>query len=153
MHGINIMSFNIFARTHIQTLTRPYLHHLLRNVFKNSLHIFSFNFSLLSISLPLSLSLSLFLSISAFHYAFRSAEQSLLYDNNMYHEECLRCNACAINLTGVNQKRARRFKNQILCDLHFAGLCRIRQYFISLTFDISNSIFLNHNSLLPFSQM
>lgn len=50
------------------------------------------------------------------------SEQSLLYDNNMYHEECLRCNACAINLTGVNQKRARRFKNQILCDLHFAGL-------------------------------
>lgn len=40
----------------------------------------------------------------------------------MYHEECLRCNACAVNLTGVNQKRARRFKNQILCDLHFAGL-------------------------------
>ena len=49
-------------------------------------------------------------------------EQSLLYENNMYHEECLRCNACAVNLTGVNQKRARRFKNQILCDLHFAGL-------------------------------
>lgn len=49
------------------------------------------------------------------------AEPSPLYDNHHYHEECLRCNSCAINLTGVNQKRARRFKNQILCDLHFAG--------------------------------
>lgn len=48
-------------------------------------------------------------------------EPSPLYDNHHYHEECLRCNSCAINLTGVNQKRARRFKNQILCDLHFAG--------------------------------
>lgn len=51
-------------------------------------------------------------------------EPSPLYDNHHYHEECLRCNSCAINLTGVNQKRARRFKNQILCDLHFAGNCR-----------------------------
>ena len=49
------------------------------------------------------------------------SEPSPLYDNHHYHEECLRCNSCAINLTGVNQKRARRFKNQILCDLHFAG--------------------------------
>ncbi|KAG5897568.1 hypothetical protein JTB14_007280 [Gonioctena quinquepunctata] len=51
-----------------------------------------------------------------------SKEPSLLYDNNHYHEECLRCNSCGLNLTGPNQKRARRFKNQILCDLHFADV-------------------------------
>uniref|UniRef100_A0A1B0CWI2 Putative rap1-gtpase-activating protein rap1gap n=1 Tax=Lutzomyia longipalpis TaxID=7200 RepID=A0A1B0CWI2_LUTLO len=44
------------------------------------------------------------------------------YENNHYHEECLRCNSCGINLTGPNQKRARRFKNHILCDLHFADV-------------------------------
>lgn len=49
-------------------------------------------------------------------------EPSPLYDNNHYHEECLRCNSCGLNLTGPNQKRARRFKNQILCDLHFADV-------------------------------
>ena len=27
-----------------------------------------------------------------------------------------------MNLSGPNQKRARRFKNQILCDLHFADM-------------------------------
>ncbi|KAE8743030.1 hypothetical protein FOCC_FOCC011353 [Frankliniella occidentalis] len=47
---------------------------------------------------------------------------SPLYDNNHYHEECLRCNSCGLNLTGPNQKRARRFKNHILCDLHFADV-------------------------------
>jgi len=50
------------------------------------------------------------------------AETSLLYDNKHYHEECLRCNSCGMNLTGPNQKRARRFKNHILCDLHFADV-------------------------------
>lgn len=45
-----------------------------------------------------------------------------MYDNNHYHEECLRCNSCGLNLTGPNQKRARRFKNHILCDLHFADV-------------------------------
>lgn len=50
------------------------------------------------------------------------AEPSPLYDNHHYHEECLRCNSCGLNLTGPNQKRARRFKNQILCDLHFADV-------------------------------
>ncbi|XP_024085249.1 uncharacterized protein LOC106662692, partial [Cimex lectularius] len=50
------------------------------------------------------------------------SQPSPLYDNNHYHEECLRCNSCGLNLTGVNQKRARRFKNQILCDLHFADV-------------------------------
>ncbi|CAG9823058.1 unnamed protein product [Phaedon cochleariae] len=45
-----------------------------------------------------------------------------LYENNHYHEECLRCNSCGLNLTGPSQKRARRFKNQILCDLHFADV-------------------------------
>lgn len=45
-----------------------------------------------------------------------------MYDNNHYHEECLRCNSCGINLSGQNHKRARRFKNQILCDLHFADV-------------------------------
>ncbi|KAK7604405.1 hypothetical protein V9T40_005591 [Parthenolecanium corni] len=49
-------------------------------------------------------------------------DPSPLYDNNHYHEECLRCNSCGLNLTGPNQKRARRFKNQILCDLHFADV-------------------------------
>ncbi|GAB0093891.1 rap1 GTPase-activating protein 1-like [Sergentomyia squamirostris] len=44
------------------------------------------------------------------------------YENNHYHEECLRCNSCGINLSGPNQKRARRFKNHILCDLHFADV-------------------------------
>lgn len=37
-------------------------------------------------------------------------EPSPIYDNNHYHEECLRCNSCGLNLTGPNQKRARRFK-------------------------------------------
>ncbi|XP_053669722.1 uncharacterized protein LOC128720101 [Anopheles nili] len=50
------------------------------------------------------------------------SEPSPLYENNHYHEECLRCNSCGLNLTGPNQKRARRFKNQILCDLHFADV-------------------------------
>ena len=50
------------------------------------------------------------------------AEPSSVYDNNYYHEECLRCNACGVNLTGPSQKRARRFKNQIFCDLHFADV-------------------------------
>jgi len=50
------------------------------------------------------------------------SEPSPLYDNNHYHEECLRCNSCGLNLTGINQKRARRFKNHILCDLHFADV-------------------------------
>ncbi|XP_047492045.1 uncharacterized protein LOC125041252 [Penaeus chinensis] len=45
-----------------------------------------------------------------------------LYDNNNYHEECLRCNSCGLNLTGPNQTRARRYKNQFLCDLHFADV-------------------------------
>lgn len=53
---------------------------------------------------------------------FCFTEPSPLYDNNHYHEECLRCNSCGLNLTGPNQKRARRFKNQILCDLHFADV-------------------------------
>lgn len=53
---------------------------------------------------------------------FFFTEPSPLYDNNHYHEECLRCNSCGLNLTGPNQKRARRFKNQILCDLHFADV-------------------------------
>lgn len=68
---------------------------------------------------PFFSSLSSLRSISLLHSHF--LEPSPLYDNHHYHEECLRCNSCAINLTGVNQKRARRFKNQILCDLHFAG--------------------------------
>ena len=45
-----------------------------------------------------------------------------MYENSNYHEECLKCNSCGLNLTGPNQKRARRFKNQILCDLHFADM-------------------------------
>ncbi len=53
---------------------------------------------------------------------FFCVDPSPLYDNNYYHEECLRCNSCGLNLTGPNQKRARRFKNQILCDLHFADV-------------------------------
>ena len=36
-------------------------------------------------------------------------EPSPLYDNNHYHEECLKCNSCGLNLTGPNQKRARRW--------------------------------------------
>ena len=50
------------------------------------------------------------------------SETPSLYENNHYHEECLKCNSCGINLSGPNQKRARRFKNQILCDLHFADM-------------------------------
>lgn len=30
-------------------------------------------------------------------------EPSPLYENNHYHEECLRCNSCGLNLTGPNQ--------------------------------------------------
>lgn len=46
----------------------------------------------------------------AFKYFYILLEPSPLYDNNHYHEECLRCNSCGLNLTGRNQKRARRFK-------------------------------------------
>ncbi|XP_033320930.1 rap GTPase activating protein radish isoform X2 [Megalopta genalis] len=49
-------------------------------------------------------------------------DRSSLYDNNHYHEECLKCNVCGLKLTGPKQKQARRFKNQILCDLHFADV-------------------------------
>ncbi|KAM7347858.1 rap GTPase activating protein radish [Cochliomyia hominivorax] len=59
---------------------------------------------------------------STFFDSSTQTEPSPLYDNNHYHEECLRCNSCGLNLTGRNQKRARRFKNQILCDLHFADV-------------------------------
>ena len=51
-----------------------------------------------------------------------SPETPSLYENNHYHEECLKCNSCGMNLSGANQKRARRFKDQILCDLHFADM-------------------------------
>lgn len=44
-----------------------------------------------------------------FLYSF-TTEPSPLYENSSYHEECLRCNSCGLNLTGPNQKRARRFK-------------------------------------------
>ena len=40
-------------------------------------------------------------------------EPSPLYDNNHYHEECLKCNSCGLNLTGPNQKRARRWVDTI----------------------------------------
>ncbi|XP_044580473.1 uncharacterized protein LOC123262373 isoform X1 [Cotesia glomerata] len=59
---------------------------------------------------------------STFFDSGTQTEPSPPYDNNHYHEECLRCNSCGLNLTGPNQKRARRFKNQILCDLHFADV-------------------------------
>ncbi|XP_031776631.1 uncharacterized protein LOC100122885 isoform X2 [Nasonia vitripennis] len=59
---------------------------------------------------------------STFFDTSTQTEPSPLYDNNHYHEECLKCNSCGLNLTGPNQKRARRFKNQILCDLHFADV-------------------------------
>ncbi|XP_063696764.1 uncharacterized protein LOC134827846 [Culicoides brevitarsis] len=59
---------------------------------------------------------------STFFDSSTQTEPSPLYSNNYYHEECLRCNSCGLNLTGPNQKRARRFKNQILCDLHFADV-------------------------------
>lgn len=60
--------------------------------------------------------------IRSLNFFFCFTETSLLYDNKHYHEECLRCNSCGMNLTGPNQKRARRFKNHILCDLHFADV-------------------------------
>jgi len=59
---------------------------------------------------------------AAFYDTSTQTEPSSVYDNNVYHEECLRCNACGVNLTGPSQKRARRFKNQIFCDLHFADV-------------------------------
>ncbi|XP_047363011.1 uncharacterized protein LOC124954315 isoform X4 [Vespa velutina] len=59
---------------------------------------------------------------STFFDSSTQTEPSSLYDNNHYHEECLKCNSCGVNLTGINQKRARRFKNQILCELHFADV-------------------------------
>ncbi|XP_063993612.1 uncharacterized protein Rsh isoform X2 [Diachasmimorpha longicaudata] len=59
---------------------------------------------------------------STFFDSSTQTEPSPPYDNNHYHEECLKCNSCGLNLTGPNQKRARRFKNQILCDLHFADV-------------------------------
>ena len=51
-----------------------------------------------------------------------SIDTSHYYENNQYHEECLKCNNCGMNLTGPNQKRARRFKNMMLCDLHFSDM-------------------------------
>ena len=60
-------------------------------------------------------------SDATFVYVYVS-ETPNLYENNHYHEECLKCNSCGMNLSGPNQKRARRFKNQILCDLHFADM-------------------------------
>ncbi|XP_076685202.1 rap GTPase activating protein radish isoform X2 [Andrena cerasifolii] len=59
---------------------------------------------------------------STFFDSSTQTDPSPLYDNNHYHEECLKCNSCGLNLTGPNHKRARRFKNQILCDLHFADV-------------------------------
>lgn len=38
-----------------------------------------------------------------FNYFHGVTEPSPLYDNNHYHEECLRCNSCGLNLTGPNQ--------------------------------------------------
>ncbi|XP_071749339.1 uncharacterized protein rsh isoform X3 [Lepeophtheirus salmonis] len=55
----------------------------------------------------------------------KAEESPNLYQNNQYHEECLKCNSCGLNLTGPNQKRARRFKNQVLCDLHFADMALV----------------------------
>lgn len=46
-------------------------------------------------------------TINLFFFLFFQ-EPSPLYDNNHYHEECLKCNSCGLNLTGPNQKRARR---------------------------------------------
>ncbi|XP_065565417.1 uncharacterized protein LOC136030399 isoform X2 [Artemia franciscana] len=59
---------------------------------------------------------------TSFYDTSTQTEDSSVYDNNFYHEECLRCNSCGVNLTGPSQKRARRFKNQIFCDLHFADV-------------------------------
>nr|XP_018897162.1 PREDICTED: uncharacterized protein LOC109030581 [Bemisia tabaci] len=59
---------------------------------------------------------------STFFDSSTQTEPSPLYHNNHYHEECLKCNSCNMNLTGPNQKIARRFKNHILCDLHFADV-------------------------------
>lgn len=47
---------------------------------------------------------------STFFDSSTQTEPSPQFENNHYHEECLRCNSCGINLTGPNQKRARRFK-------------------------------------------
>ncbi|XP_037080824.1 uncharacterized protein LOC119101580 [Pollicipes pollicipes] len=59
---------------------------------------------------------------STFYPAPTASEDASPHDNNYYHEECLRCNSCGQNLTGPNQKRARRHDNTIYCDLHFADL-------------------------------
>ncbi|KAJ8720302.1 hypothetical protein PYW07_012345 [Mythimna separata] len=40
---------------------------------------------------------------STFFDSSTQTEPSPLYDNNHYHEECLRCNSCGLNLTGPNQ--------------------------------------------------
>ena len=64
--------------------------------------------------------LKIILKLMLIFYIF--LETPSLYENNHYHEECLKCNSCGMNLSGPNQKRARRFKNQILCDLHFADM-------------------------------
>lgn len=50
---------------------------------------------------------------STFFDSSTQTEPSPQFENNHYHEECLRCNSCGINLTGPNQKRARRFKVRI----------------------------------------
>ncbi|XP_076247630.1 rap GTPase activating protein radish [Calliopsis andreniformis] len=59
---------------------------------------------------------------STFFDSSTQTEPSPLYDNNHYHEECLKCNSCGLNLTGRNQHLARRFKNQFFCDRHFSDV-------------------------------
>lgn len=91
---------------------------------EHSNYFIELNFYLFFFSSPLLNSgfhLNSLIYVFLLHF-FRFVEPSPLYDNNHYHEECLRCNSCGINLSGQNHKRARRFKNQILCDLHFADV-------------------------------
>ena len=72
-------------------------------IFFKTLQVFIFNFNVIMI-------------------LKKKIEPSPTYDNNHYHEECLKCTSCGANLTGTQQKRARRVRNQIFCDLHFADV-------------------------------
>ena len=72
-------------------------------------------------------------NVSFFSF-FVFLESPSLYENNHYHEECLKCNSCGMNLSGPNQKRARRYKNQVCLLLIIECLGTFENIYVILTF-------------------
>jgi len=72
--------------------------------------------------------------------SFLITEQSSLYDNNHYHEECLRCNSCGINLSGPSQVIYFTVFSLllILCRLPFISSHRLRLIFFLHPLWVSN---------------